>query len=191
MCSYSSNLCSCNFTSVQLLFAAVRPAGRRYRSITARPAGGANSAPQTSWLDFGERKGMGKGNGKERARRKEREKKAVKGKRRGEKEKGTRGRGKGRILCSCDFSPGKKLKKPCSARISRVDVMVESLSVRRSVCPPVSPFVPSFARRCCGFAAVRPVGRRYRSIAARPAVSSSGAAAANAGSAALLADVGS
>jgi len=169
---------------VQLLFAAVRPAGRRYRSITARPAGGANSAPQTSWLDFGERKEMGKGNGKERARRKERGKeKAVKGKRRGGKEKGTRGRGKGRILCSCDFSPGKQLKKTCTARISRIYVTVESLSVRRSVRPPVSPFVPSFARRCCGFAAVR------------PAASSSGAtarrAAANACSATLLADVGS
>jgi len=39
------------------------------------------------------------------------------------------------------------------------------------------------ARRCCVFAAVGPAGRRYQSIAARPAVSSSRAAAADAGSA--------
>jgi len=52
---------------------------------------------------------------------------------------------------------------------------------------------PAAARRCCGFAAVGPAARRYRSIAARPAVSSSRAAArhtaANAGSATLSADV--
>ena len=38
----------------------------------------------------------------------------------------------------------------------------------RLVCPPV----PSFARRCCGFAAGCSVGTRCRSIAARPALSS-------------------
>jgi len=36
---------------------------------------------------------------------------------------------------------------------------------------------PAAARRCCGFAAVGTTVRRYRSIAARPAVSSSRAAA--------------
>jgi len=36
---------------------------------------------------------------------------------------------------------------------------------------------PTAARRCCGFAAVGPAAKRYRSTAARPAVSSSGAAA--------------
>jgi len=41
----------------------------------------------------------------------------------------------------------------------------------------VCPSVPSFTCRCCGFAAVRPAGRRYRLIAALPAVSGSGAAA--------------
>ena len=45
-------------------------------------------------------------------------------------------------------------------------------SVCLSVCPTTS--VPSLAaaRRCGGFAAVGPAGRRYRSIAARPALSS-------------------
>ena len=41
------------------------------------------------------------------------------------------------------------------------------------------------ARRCCGFAAVGPAARRYRSIAARPALSS-----ANASGVMLSADVG-
>jgi len=54
---------------------------------------------------------------------------------------------------------------------------------------------PVAARRRCGFAAVRPAGRRYRSIAAQPALSSSGAAArrstANASSVTLTADAGS
>ena len=60
------------------------------------------------------------------------------------------------------------------------------LSVRLFVCLSVCPSVPSGrARRCGGFAAVGPVGRRYRSIAARPAVSSSGAARRNADSAEL------
>jgi len=31
---------------------------------------------------------------------------------------------------------------------------------------------PAAARRCCGFAALGPAARRYRSIAARPALSS-------------------
>jgi len=50
------------------------------RCYAADPAVGANSAPQTSWLDFGERKGMKKGRGKgkgekERTRGEERERK--------------------------------------------------------------------------------------------------------------------
>ena len=61
--------------------------------------------------------------------------------------------------------------------------------------PSVCLSVPSFARHCCGFAAVGPAGTRYLSIAARPAFSSSGAVtrrlAANAGSVTLSADVGS
>jgi len=82
------------------------------------PAGGANSAhpDQTSWLDFGERKGRRKveGDGKERAMGKEMERKGTgenekrtKGKEGdGRKEKG-KGKRKGGILCSCDFSLGK------------------------------------------------------------------------------------
>ena len=62
------------------------------------------------------------------------------------------------------------------------------------LCLSVCPSVPSFARHT-PLAAVSPAGRRYWSIAARPAVSSSGAAArrsaANAGSATLSADVAS
>jgi len=54
-----------------------------------------------------------------------------------------------------------------------------------SVCLSVRLSHPAAARRCCGFAAVGPAGRRYRSIAARPAVSSSGAARRNADSAEL------
>jgi len=61
------------------------------------------------------------------------------------------------------------------------------LSVRLTVCP-IWP-------RQAVFAAVGPEAKRYRSIAARPAVSSSRAAArraaANASSATLSADVGS
>jgi len=49
------------------------------------------------------------------------------------------------------------------------------------------------ARRCCGFAAVGLAGRRYRSVAARPALGGSRAAArraaANAGIAALSSDL--
>jgi len=61
-------------------------------------------------------------------------------------------------------------------------------SVRLSVCLSVPALAA--ARRCRGFAAVGPAAWRYQSIAARPAVSSSRAAAANAGSATLSADVG-
>jgi len=46
-------------------------------------------------------------------------------------------------------------------------------------------------RTCCRFAAVGPAGMRYRSTAARPALSSSGVRRANAGSATLSAYVGS
>ena len=56
-------------------------------------------------------------------------------------------------------------------------------------CPSVCLSHPTAARRRCGFAAVGPTSRRYRSIAARPAVSSSSRAAANAGSGTLSADV--
>jgi len=63
--------------------------------------------------------------------------------------------------------------------------------VRPSVCLSV---VPSCGR-CGGFTAVGPAGRRYRSIAALLALGSSCAAArraaANAGKAAMTADVGS
>jgi len=53
---------------------------------------------------------------------------------------------------------------------------------------------PAAARRCCGFAAGCPAARSYRSIAARPAVSSRSRAAArraeaNAGSATLSTDL--
>ena len=41
-------------------------------------------------------------------------------------------------------------------------------------CPSVCLSVPARAHSCCRFAAVCPAGRRYRSIAARPALSSSG-----------------
>jgi len=41
----------------------------------------------------------------------------------------------------------------------------------------VRPYHPAAARRCCGFAAVRRTARIHRSIAARPAASSNGAAA--------------
>jgi len=46
---------------------------------------------------------------------------------------------------------------------------MERSCVRLSVCPPHN---TAAARRCGGFAAVGPAARRYRSIAARPALSS-------------------
>ena len=90
---------------------------RCYAPDTAR---GANSAPQTSWLDFGrgkerergkngkggkgkgERGRKGKNKGRKERKRKHREGRRRKGKER--KEKKWREEGKGRILCSCDFS---------------------------------------------------------------------------------------
>jgi len=51
---------------------------------------------------------------------------------------------------------------------------VSATVVRPSVCLSH----PAAARRCCGFAAVGPAARRYRSIAARPVGSSSSRAAA-------------
>ena len=51
------------------------------------------------------------------------------------------------------------------------------LSIRTSVCPSVCKSVQSTARRCCGFAAVGPAARRYRSFAARPVGRRSAAAA--------------
>jgi len=64
-------------------------------------SGGANSAPQASWLDFGEggkreKGGQGGKGGEERDKGKERGKKEKKGRRE-------------EILCSCDFSIGKTL----------------------------------------------------------------------------------
>jgi len=91
------------------------------------PAGGANSAPQTSCLVFWERKERGKEKeNKKGGKGKKGKGKKVKGKRRGGKEKETMGREgvgrrrerkeekrrvkrKGGILCSCDFSLGKTL----------------------------------------------------------------------------------
>ena len=60
---------------------------------------------------------------------------------------------------------------------------------RYGVRPSVCLFHSPAAAACGGFAAVRPAGRRYRSIAVRPAPQQHGAAAANAGSATLSADV--
>ena len=75
--------------------------------------------PQTSWLDFGERKGRGKGSEKEKGRRgkcererKRKRKRKVGEERRREKERKMNKRkreGKGGILCSCDFSLRKAL----------------------------------------------------------------------------------
>ena len=60
-------------------------------------------------------------------------------------------------------------------------------------CPSVCLSHSLAAAACAGFAAVGPAGRRYRSIAARPAPQQHGAAArraaANAGSATFTADV--
>ena len=87
----SYNLCSSNCTFVQLQFTA-------RRCYAPDPAGGASSAPQTSWLDFGERKERRKGRGKERLGirkgegERKRKEKEVTGKRREEKEKGTKER---------------------------------------------------------------------------------------------------
>ena len=71
---------------------------------------------------------------------------------------------------------------------SRVYVTVRCPSDRLSAHSPA-------AAACGGFAAVGPAGRRYRSIAARPAPQQHRAAArraaANAGSATFSADVGS
>ena len=56
---------------------------------------GGNSAPQTSWLGFGERKGMGNGRGKgwkKRRKGKKANEKEVKWKRGGGNEKGTKRR---------------------------------------------------------------------------------------------------
>ena len=87
----------------------------------------------------------------------------------------------------------------CSHCISlrcRVYVTVRHPSVRLSVrLSHHSPSPLSPALRCRGFAAVRPAGRRCRSIAEQPGLSSSGPAArrsaANASSVTLTADVGS
>ena len=49
--------------------------------------------------------------------------------------------------------------------------------VRPSVRPSVCLSHPAVAHRCCGFAAVGPAARRYRSIAARPAGRRTAAAA--------------
>jgi len=69
---------------------------------------------------------------------------------------------------------------------SRGHEMVWCPSIRLycpSVCPSKS---PQQQTRCCRFAAVGPVNRRYRLTAARPALSSNGVWQANAGSTTLL-----
>ena len=78
---------------------------------------------------------------------------------------------------------------------SRIYETVGRPSVRLSVCLSVRVWRhTASARRCGGFAAVGPAASRYRSIAARPALSISRAAArraaANANSATSPADVG-
>jgi len=90
------------------------------------PLGKLTALPQTSWLDFGERKGRGKGSenekgrrGKcERERKRKRKRKVGEERRRRQKEgveekerkmKKRKGEGKGGILCSCDFSLRKAL----------------------------------------------------------------------------------
>jgi len=60
------------------------------RCYAPDPAVGANSAPQTSWLDFGERKGRKKAGVKERGKRKGRGVKKGKG---NEREKEGKGKG--------------------------------------------------------------------------------------------------
>jgi len=83
------------------------------------------------------------------------------------------------------------------ARTSQQDAIICTARMRSDIYvtvgrPSVCLSVPAFGR-CGGFAAVGPAGRRYRSIAARAALSSIPAAArraaANAGSATLSAGV--
>ena len=118
MCSSSSNVCSSNYTFVQLQFTAMQ-------CYAPDLAGGANSAPPDLLAGFwGDER---KGKGKERARGERKgEDKEVIGER-GEERRGLRevrekewkgkgktkkkGKGKGGILCSCDFF---LRKKPCS-----------------------------------------------------------------------------
>jgi len=87
-------------------------------------SGAANSAPQTSWLDVRDRRGREKGmrKGKWRGRKVGAERKKGGG-RKGEGDKGKRkgerrerkgmggGKGNGGILCSCDYSLGKAMRK--------------------------------------------------------------------------------
>jgi len=92
----------------------------------------ANSAPQTSWLDFGERKGRGngrrkgKGEGERRGERKGRKKKGSKGRKgggRGRKEENGKVRRKSEFVCSCDFSAKTLLHNvspTCALRLSPV-----------------------------------------------------------------------
>ena len=82
--------------------------------LTAHLSGGANTAPPSLWLDFGEGRGRkGKGSGREREGRRRGKGEEKNKKRRGKKKegKGKRGeKGKGGILCSCDFS----WENPCA-----------------------------------------------------------------------------
>ena len=68
-------------------------------------------------------------------------------------------------------------------------ISYDKLTINRKIFSKFSPRM-FHCSGCCGFAAVGPAARRYRSIAARPAGRRS-AAAADAGSAACSADVGS
>ena len=68
-------------------------------------------------------------------------------------------------------------------------ISYDKLTINRKIFSKFSPRM-FHCSGCCGFAAVGPAARRYRSIAARPAGQRS-AAAADAGSAAWSADVGS
>ena len=79
----------------------------------------------------------------------------------------------------------RKTRKLTNTTRSRVYVKAGRPSVCLSVC---LSHHSTAALRCCGFAAVRPPGRRYRPVAVRPA---SRRSAANASSVAFTADAGS
>jgi len=74
------------------------------------PLGELTALPQTSWLDFGERKRRGKGRGKGsggKGKEKGTMEREGGGREGNGKEKEKWANGKGRILCSCDFPPRK------------------------------------------------------------------------------------
>ena len=75
--------------------------------LTVHLSVGANSAPQNSWLDFGQGRTSGKGWGKRKGRNVEGEGAKKEKERRGKGSKNKRrreGNGRNFILCSCDFS---------------------------------------------------------------------------------------